>query len=67
QYNLPPFPKKLAYKANRSGVVDRFDDPGDRKSVEVDLHLLDFRTPVFPDKKGTNEDLSNLRLLLYSS
>ena len=49
QYNLPPFPKKLAYKSNRSGVVDRFDDPGSRKSVEVDLHLLDFYDKLLSD------------------
>ena len=42
QYNLPAFTKKLAYKANRSGVVDRFEDPSVRKIIEVDLHLLDF-------------------------
>jgi transposase len=42
QYNLGPFPKKLSYRVNRSGVVDRFTDPSVRKSVSVDLHLLDF-------------------------
>ena len=42
QYNLGPFPKKLSYRSNRSGVADRFTDQSVRKTVEVDLHLLDF-------------------------
>jgi transposase len=57
QYNLPPFPKKLAYKSNRSGVVDRFDDLSARKSVEVDLHLLDFYDKL----------LNNLELFIVKS
>lgn len=40
QYNLPEIGKKLAYKANRDGVVERFSDPAVRKSVEVDLALI---------------------------
>ena len=69
QYNLPPFPKKLAYKANRSGVVDRFDDPGARKSVEVDLHLLDFydqllnNLELFIVKTARVHDSQSLHLL----
>jgi transposase len=43
QYNLPPFPKKLTYAANRAElkVAERFADPQVRKSVEVDLALVD--------------------------
>ncbi len=41
QYNLPPLPKKLAYKTNRIGVAEHFPDPMVRKGVEVDLSLLD--------------------------
>ena len=40
QYNLPEIGKKLAYKANRDGVVERFSDPAVQKSVEVDLALI---------------------------
>ena len=40
QYNLPAFEKRLAYAANREGVGERFPDPGVRKSVEVDLALI---------------------------
>jgi transposase len=43
QYNLPPFPKKLAYARNRRElkVVERFADPSVRKSVALDLALID--------------------------
>jgi transposase len=40
QYNLPEIGKKLAYKANRDGVVERFSAPAVQKSVEVDLALI---------------------------
>lgn len=41
QYNLPDIGKKVAYKANRQGVADRFPDESVRKSIELDLKLLD--------------------------
>ena len=41
QYNLPEIGKKLAYKANRAGVEEHFPDPSVRKTIEVDLALLD--------------------------
>jgi len=43
QYNLPPFPKKLAYAQNREelDIPQRFADPSVRKNVEVDLALID--------------------------
>ena len=40
QYNLPENGKKLAYKANREGVAERFPDPAVQQSIEVDLALL---------------------------
>jgi transposase len=40
QYNLPDIGKKIAYKANRDGVAERFADPAVQKSVEVDLALI---------------------------
>ena len=40
QYCLPPFGKKLAYKANRTGVAARFLEPAVRKSIEIDLALI---------------------------
>jgi transposase len=40
QYNLPEIGKKIAYKANREGVAERFPEPAIQKSIEVDLTLL---------------------------
>jgi transposase len=41
QYNLPALGKKIAYKANRVGVAERFPDPSVRASIEMDLALID--------------------------
>jgi len=41
QYNLPEIDKKLAYKANRDGVADHFPDPSVRKTIELDVALID--------------------------
>jgi hypothetical protein len=41
QYHLPEIGRKLAYKANRTGVAERFPDPAGQKSMEVDLALID--------------------------
>ncbi len=41
QYNLPDFAKRLAYPGNRDGVVEHFPDPSVRKSIEVDVVLID--------------------------
>ena len=41
QYNLGPFRKKLTRKYNHKGVAERFEDPEVRKSVEVDLLLIE--------------------------
>jgi transposase len=40
QYNLAEIGKKIAYKANRDGVAERFPDPAVQKRIEVDLALL---------------------------
>jgi transposase len=42
QYNLPDIGKKIAYKANREGVAERFPDPAVQQSIAVDLGLLDY-------------------------
>ncbi|MFQ5792888.1 MAG: IS110 family transposase [Acidobacteriota bacterium] len=41
QYCLPQFGKKITYKKNREGVATRFPDPSVRKSLEMDLALID--------------------------
>ena len=42
QYNLPQIGKKIAYKANRAGVAERFVDPAVQQSVAVDLDLIGY-------------------------
>jgi transposase len=41
QYNLPEIGKKLAYKGNREGVEEHFPDPSVRKTIEMDVSLID--------------------------
>ena len=41
QYNLPEIGKKRAYKANRDGVEEHFPDPSVRKTIAVDVSLID--------------------------
>jgi transposase len=51
QYNLPPFGKKLVHAGNRAelNVAERFADPQVRKSVEVNLSLVDHLDKVIAD------------------
>jgi transposase len=41
QYNLPPLGKRIAYPANREGVAQHFGDRAVRRSIAVDLALLE--------------------------
>ena len=41
QYHLPAIGKRLAYKSNREAVADHFPDPSVRKTIEVDISLID--------------------------
>src|SRR4029453_7957038 len=41
QYNLPEIGKRLANKANRADVAEHFPDPSVRKTIEVDVALID--------------------------
>ena len=47
--NLPEIGKKIAYKANRGGVAERFPDPAVHKSIEVDLALIDHDDQLLRD------------------
>lgn len=53
QYNLPEIGKKLADKANRDGVAQRFPDPAVQKSVEGDLALIDYDDQLLRDVEVT--------------
>jgi transposase len=41
QYNLPPIGKSLKYPGNREGVAERFEDDSVRKTVEIDLAIIE--------------------------
>jgi transposase len=43
QYNLPPFPKKLSFAANRQemNIAQRFRDKSVQKSAAIDLAVID--------------------------
>jgi len=53
QYNLPEIGKKIADKANRDGVAERFADPAVQKNIEVDLALV-----TYYDQRLTDLELS---------
>src|SRR6266403_5230115 len=53
QYNLPEIGKKIASKANRDGVAERFADPAVQKSIEIDLALIGHYDDLLRDVKLT--------------
>jgi len=69
QYNLPAIGKKIAYKANRAGVAERFADPAVHKSIEVDLALITYDDALLRDveltivKTAKHHDAQTLSLL----
>jgi transposase len=46
QFNLPPMSSELKSKAKRCQLPDRFEDPAARRSVEADLELIEYYTPL---------------------
>jgi transposase len=69
QYNLPEIGKKIAYKANRDGVAERFPDPAIQKSIEVDLALLGYSDELLRDLElqlitAAKQDRANALYLL---
>jgi transposase len=69
QYNLPEIGKKIAYKANRDGVAERFTDPAVQKTIEVDLALITYYDELLRDlelyirKTAKQHDANTLYLL----
>jgi transposase len=49
QYNLPEMGKKIAYKANREGVAERFAETSVQKTIEVDLALITYYDELLKD------------------
>ncbi|MDP1624670.1 MAG: IS110 family transposase [bacterium] len=62
QYNLSPFHKSICYKGNRDGIAERFGDECVRKSIEVNLSLIDHydqhlkKLEYYIDKKAKVHD-----------
>jgi len=52
QYNLPPLGKRIAYPANREGIVEHFEDRAVRKSIAIDLALLERFDGLITDVEG---------------
>jgi transposase len=69
QYNLPVLGQKIAYKANRNGVAERFVDPAVQKSIEIDLALIGYYDELLRDlelaivKAARHHDANTLYLL----
>jgi transposase len=69
QYNLPEIGKKIAYKANREGVAERFNDPAVYKTIAVDLALITYYDELLKDlalsilKTAKQHDAHTLYLL----
>jgi transposase len=53
QYQVPEFGRRLAYPANRAGISDHFPDPSVRKSIDVDLALLERYDSLITDLELT--------------
>jgi transposase len=49
QYNLPPLGKRIAYPANRTGVAEHFEDRAVRRSIALDLALLERYDEILRD------------------
>jgi transposase len=69
QYNRPEIGKKIAYKANRTGVAERFPEPAVQTSIAVDLALIDHYDRLLRDmelavvKTAKQHDANTLYLL----
>ena len=69
QYNLPEIDKKIAYKANREGVAERFNDPAVQTTIAVDLELITYYDQRLSDlelfllKTAQQHDAQTLYLL----
>jgi transposase len=69
QYNLPAFNKKLSRKYNHGGIADKFEDPAVKKSVEVDLAMIEAHNKILNqlewhlEKTAREHDYHTLYLL----
>jgi transposase len=50
-YHLPEIGQKIAYKATREGVADRFTDLAVQQNIEVDLALITYDDKLLSDRE----------------
>ena len=66
---MPDIGKKIAYKDNREGVAERFDEEAVQKTLEVDLALITYYDELLKDlelsllKTAKQHDANTLYLL----
>ena len=69
QYNLPAITERIAYKANRLDIAERFADPSVNKSIQIDLAMIDTYDKLLKDvelyilKHAKAHDANTLYLL----
>jgi transposase len=69
QSNRPEIGKKIAYKANRGGVAERFPEPAVQKTIAVDLSLITYYDELLKElelfilKAAKHHDANTLYLL----
>ncbi|MCP3931718.1 MAG: IS110 family transposase [Bacteroidetes bacterium] len=69
QYNMPEFNKRISRRFNHKGVAELFADPSVRKSVEVDLTIIEAMDKTlrelewFIEKTAKSHDSQTLYLL----
>jgi len=69
QYNLDPFGKKIAYKKNRTHIVEMFPDPSIQQSMQMDISLIDHydqllnQTELFIVRDAKQQDANAIHLL----
>ena len=51
QDTLPAIGKKMAYKANRTGVAERFDDAAVHKTIAVHLACITYDDAILTDRE----------------
>ena len=62
QYNLPESGRRLAYPGNRDGVVEHVPDPTVRKSLEVDVVLIDQYDALVTDENSRSSAKLNVTM-----
>ncbi len=69
QYNLDPFEKKIAYKTNRTNIVEQFPGPSVQQSMQMNVSLINHydrlltETELFLVRHAKTDDANTFHLL----